>query len=251
MKDSAFRLQDKTVLLAGPFNGTTQSIVRTMTEFGADIGFISEQSVGRYVDGINEAREVHPEYGRAVHYNLPAKTDQQIQEVLGRVVGSLGRMDALIDASPLGWNATTDPEAARQACLTLAEKIIPFLVAKQRGRIVYLLEDPSLDKLREGDHVSQGCREILTGLVENLAKKYRANNVTVNALSLGATDDFLLRTFPKSPALKRSFEELQKANPGIKLVDFNDVGLGTAYLTSALSASLTGQFLRLTHGYHL
>jgi NAD(P)-dependent dehydrogenase (short-subunit alcohol dehydrogenase family) len=251
MKDSALRLQDKTLLVVGPFNGITQSIIRAMTEFGADVGFVCEGSTAtRYVDGVNEAREVHPHYGRAAHYNLPLGNDKQIQDAFGRVVESLGRMDALIDASPLEWTAETNPEAAVAVCLDLAEKVVPFLLAKQRGRIVYLFEDPSLDKLKTAPP-AEGSREVLTRAIQALALKYRLQNVTANALSVGVTDDFLLKNLPKSPSLKRSFEELQRAHAGIKLVEFHDIALGAAYLCSALSASLTGQVLRLTHGYHL
>jgi NADP-dependent 3-hydroxy acid dehydrogenase YdfG len=224
--------------------------LRTLTEFGADVGFVSEQAAGRYIDGINEAREVHPHYGRAVHYSLPLTNDQQVQEVLGRVVGSLGRMDALIDTTPMAWGVKTDPQAASQICLSLAEKLIPFFLAKQRGRIVYICEDPALKSL-QGETIADGCREILTSLVENLGEKYRGQNVTVNALSVGVTDDYILRAFPGSTSLKRSFEELRRAHPSLKLVDTHDISMSVAYLTSALCASLTGQTLRLTHGFHL
>lgn len=250
MKDSALRLQDKNILLVGPFNGITQAILRTLTEFGADVGFISEQAVGRYVDGLNEARDVHAHYGRAVHYNLPLGNESQIQEALGRVVGSLGRMDALVDATPLSWSASTDPQSASASCLALAEKLVPFFLAKQRGRIVYLLEDTSMQSIG-GENSAHGGLEVLTSLIHNLAAKYRMQNVTVNALSVGVTDEFILRKNPKTPSIKRAFEELQKSHPGLKLVELNDVGLSTAYLTSALSAPLTGQILRLTHGFHI
>ncbi|MGZ3723205.1 MAG: SDR family oxidoreductase [Bdellovibrionales bacterium] len=250
MKDSALRLQDKNVLLVGPFSGVTQSIIRALTEFGAGVGYISEQPASRYIDGVNEAREVHPHYGRAAHYNMPLTNDKQIQEALGSVVGTLGRMDVLIDATPLSWNTSTDPQLASETCLGLAEKLVPFFLAKNRGRIVYLLEDPSLDSLRT-QGVAAGCREILSSVIESLAVKYREKNITVNALSIGVTDDFILRMNPKTVSVKRALEELQKTHAGLKLVELNDVSLSVAYLCSALSAGLTGQMLRLTHGYHI
>lgn len=250
MKDSSLRLQDKNVLLVGPFGGITQAVLRTLTEFGASVGYISEESASRYVDGVNEAREVHSHYGRAAHYNMPLSSDAQIQDALASVVGTLGRMDVLIDATPLAWNASTDPSLASATCLGLAEKLVPFFLAKQRGRIVYLLEDPSLEILRPGG-VAAGCREVLSSMIEDLAAKYRTQNITVNALSVGVTDDFILRINPKIPSLKRAFEELQKSHLGLKLVELNDVSLSAAYLSSALSASLTGQMLRLTHGFHI
>jgi NAD(P)-dependent dehydrogenase (short-subunit alcohol dehydrogenase family) len=250
MKDSALRLQDKNVLLIGPFGGVTQAILRTLTEFGAGVGYISEQPAGRYIEGVNEAREVHPNYGRAAHYAMPLNDDKQIQEALGQVVGTLGRMDILIDATPLAWSSATDPQAAGESCLNLAEKLVPFFLAKQRGRIVYVVEDASLDTLRPGG-MAAGCREVLPSMLQNLSLKYAGKNITTNALSIGVTDDFILRLNPKSVSIKRSFEELQKSHAGLKLVELHDVSLSAAYLCSALSTAVTGQTLRLTHGYHL
>lgn len=252
MKDSALRLQDKTILLVGPFNGVTQAILRTMTEFGADIGYVGEQaqSAAKYIDGLNEAREVHPQYGRAAHYALPLENEKQMQEALGRVAESLGRMDALIDARPLAWSQQTDAAKDLQKSLLLTEKLMPFLLAKQRGRILYVFEDACLDPLN-GVTVAPAWREILLAQLGALANHHRAQNVTVNGLTVGVTDDFLLQHFPKGGSLKKAFEELRLKHPALKLVEFHDVGLGAAYLTSALSACVTGQLLRLTHGFHL
>src|SRR5258708_16742240 len=125
MKDSGFKLQDKTVPLTGPFNGITQAIMRVMTEFGADVGYVSEMAsnapegrtgpAAKYVDGINEGREINPKYGRAAFFNLPLDNDRDIQDALGTVVGALGRMDALVDATPLNWSSKTDPCVPRRS----------------------------------------------------------------------------------------------------------------------------------------
>jgi NAD(P)-dependent dehydrogenase (short-subunit alcohol dehydrogenase family) len=251
MKDSALRLQDKTVLLVGPFNGVSQAILRTMTEFGTDVGLISEhQYAGKFVEAINEAREVHAEYGRAAHLPYPLGDEKQIAEAIGRMVESLGRVDILIDVTALDWSKDTDAAAVIEVRRTLAQKVIPFFQAKQRGRIVYLFEDSCLDNLHDGG-MNAACRSALTGLIESLAKSHRGQNITVNGVTVGLTDDFLLKNMPKSPSLKRSFEEVQSKHPGLKLVEFHDVSLGTVYAASTLSASLTGQVLRLTHGFHL
>ncbi len=254
MKDSSLRLQDKTVLLTGPFNGITQAILRTLTEFGCDVGYVNDQAAyaSKYTDALNEARDVHPEYGRAAHIGLSLSSDKQIQEALGRIVESLGRMDALVDTSPLAWNAQSDPTASTNLTLGLAEKLIPFFLAKQRGRVIYLFEDSTLDRMSPSP-VASGCREALLNNINVLAQRHRLQNVTVNAIALGTTDDFLLKIFPKSISLKKSFAELQSLfpEPNLKLVEFHDVGLSVAYLASALAAGVTGQVLRLTHGAHL
>jgi len=249
MKDSSLRLQDKNAIIVGPFNGTTQAILRGLTEFGASVGLISEAPAGRYIDGVNEAREIHASYGRAAHFNFTLDSEKKMQDALGQVVGTLGRVDCFIDASPLTWNSDTDARDAAESCLVMAEKWIPFFLAKQRGRIVYLIEDPALAPLR-----SSACAdglEDLTGAMNRLAAKYRAQNVTVNAITVGVTEDFILSAFPKTPSIKKSFEELSGKHPGVRLVETNDIALSTAYLCSAMSAAVTGQVLRLTGGFHL
>ena len=251
MKDSALRLQDKTILLVGPFNGVTQACMRTLTEFGCDVAFVSDQTpnASRYVDGINEAREVHSNYGRAGFFNMPLKTESQVMEALGRVTESLGRVDALVDATPMAWDGSTQGTAI-DICVLLAEKCLPFLLAKHRGRIVYLFEDTSLEEIVPTTNTS-GFRDTLNEKIVELAKQYAQKNVTVNGLSVGLTDDFILKTYPKNPSIKKSIEELQKTFPSARLVETHDVALGVAYLASALSGSVTGQVLRLTQGFHL
>lgn len=252
MKDSALRLQDKTVLLTGPFNGTTQALIRTMTEFGCDIAFVSDQTpnASRYADGINEAREVHSEYGRAAFFNLPLRTEKDVMEALGRMADGFGRTDVLIDATPLGWTPATEMDAAIQLCRMLAEKVIPFLAAKQKGRIIYVFEDQSLSALGQPG-IPDVLRTGLNTLIGELARAQRSAKITVNGLSLGVTEDYVLRHFAKSGSIRKTMDELAKTHAGLKLVESTDVGLGAAYLASALSGSLTGSVMRLTHGFHL
>ncbi len=47
--------------------------MQTLTEFGAmwPTSATPHPNAGRYVDGINEAREVHPYYGRRPFFKLP------------------------------------------------------------------------------------------------------------------------------------------------------------------------------------
>lgn len=239
-------------MLVGPFNGVTQACVRALTEFGCDVAYVSDDSPNahRYIEGLNEAREVHAHYGRAVHYHMPLKSPEQVQEVLGAVTQSIGRIDALVDASPMAWDSSTDSKNAVEVCIALAEKCIPFFLAKQRGRLVFLFEDQCLERVVPSLN-NAASREMLTARIGDLAKAYIGKNVTANSVAVGVTDDFLLKHQPKSPSLKKSLEALQKDHPNMRLVEYQDVALGVAYLVSALSASVTGQTLRLTHGFHL
>jgi len=245
MKDSALRLQDKTILLVGPFNGVTQGILRTMTELGCDIAFMHDKSPNahRYCEGLNEAREIHAHYGRAAHFALPLNSEREILDALGRLTESLGRVDVLVDAralEPFQLSALKD----------LANQVIPFLRAKQRGRVVYIFEDESLASLGSSALTPEARTELQTHLVE-LASGNRSSQITVNGLSLGVTEDYLLKRFPESASIRKSLEKLQAEHAHLRLVETSDVGMGVAYVASALSASVTGQILRLTQGFHL
>ena len=251
MKDSALRLQDKTILMTGPFNGITQALLRTMTEFGSDIAYVSDDNPNsdKYTNGINEAREVNPHYGRAAFFNLPMNDEEQITEGFGRVAETFGRMDVLIDANPLTWSK--DFEAGLSRSRSIAERALPFFYAKQRGRVLYVFEDESLERLDLPVTMTNEGRRALAERIENLARENRGKQVTVNGLSLGVTEDFVLRHFAKMGSIRRAMDELSQKHEGLKLVESTDVGLGAAYLASALSGSVTGQVLRLTHGFHL
>jgi 3-oxoacyl-[acyl-carrier protein] reductase len=251
MKDSALRLQDKTILMTGPFNGTTQALLRTMTEFGSDIAYVSDDNPnsGKYADGLNEAREMNPHFGRAAFFHLPMNTGEQIAEGFGKVAETFGRMDVLIDASPLSW--TEDFGAGLETSRVIAERALPFFYAKQRGRVIYVFEDESIRRLDVPVIITAEARAGLTARIETLARENRAKNVTVNGLALGVTEDFILKHFGKVGSIRRAMDDLSAQHEGLKLVESTDVGLGAAYLASVLSGSLTGQILRLTHGFHL
>ena len=249
MKDSPFRLQDKTILLTGPFNGVTQALLRTMTELGADIAYVNEQTptASKYVDGVNEAREARPDFGRAAFFCLPLKSEKQVKEALGRVAEGIGRMDVFVDATPLSWLQGVDIKEALSFSELMGQQLMPFFNARQRGRIIYLFEDSCLATVGVEGFVSS-YQEDLSEHVALSAGILKDHSVTVNGVSLGVTEDFILRHFPKSGSIKKSLNELQTRRPGVKLIEHIEVATAMAYLACPTSASLTGQILRLTHG---
>lgn len=239
----------KTILLTGPFNGVTQALLRTLTEQGADIAFVNDRTPNatKYIDGVNEAREIHADYGRAAYFGLPLKTDSQAKEALGRISESIGRIDVFIDASPLSWTAASEVKEALKFSEMMSTQLMPFFQARQRGRIIYLFEDRSLGSIGVDDFVSSYQEE----LCEHIAKAsvaFKEQSVTLNGVALGVTEDFILRHFPKSGSIKKSLLELQAKRPGVKLVEALDIATAIAYVAGTASGSLTGQVLRLTHG---
>jgi len=246
MRDSPFRLQDKTILLTGPFNGVTQALLRTMTELGADIAYVNDKAptAAKYVDGVNEAREARPDFGRSAYFGLPLGTDKQVKDALGRVSEGIGRMDVYIDATMIGaTGAAQDSEFAAR----MSQQLLPFFQARQRGRIIFLYEDSCLKTLNVEGFVDS-YQEALSEHISLSAMTLKDQSVTVNGVALGVTEDFILRHFAKSGSIKKSLVELQQRRPGVKLVEALDIATALAFLACPSSGSLTGQILRLTHG---
>lgn len=255
MADSSLRLQDRTVLISGPFNGISQGLIRTMTEFGSDVAYINQETpnAAKYMDSINEMREVHTEYGRAAYFQLPMTSEKEIAEALGRVTESLGRVDIWMDVTPMTWHQITSSESIEQAlnsCRALTERVLPFLVAKQKGRIIFVFEDECLQRLKL-PMLSESLRNKLREIIERTASNQGGKNITINGLSLGITEDYILRHFAKTGSIRKALDEIKKTHPEAKLVESSEVGLNAAFLASAMSGSLTGQVLRLTNGFHL
>lgn len=249
MQNSAIRLQDKTILLLGPFNGVIQALMRTLTELGADVAYVAVDTpvAGKYAEGVNEAREAHPDYGRAAHFDLPLRNAADLKEAIGQVVERLGRMEVLIDASPLSWDKKSDRADSLSFAGLVAQAMIPYFSVRQRGRIVYLLEDLSLAQLATKEFPGNYQDELLEHInLTSVAMKEHL--VTVNGVSLGVTEDFILRHCPRETSIKKSLAHLQETRPGVRLVENTDISCCVAYLSCVQSASITGQILRLTHG---
>ena len=249
MRDSAFRLQDKTILLRGPFGGVTQALLRTLTELGADVAYVDahQANANRYCEGLNEAREVHPTFGRAIYFPAALQSDAEIKDILGRVAQGVGRMDALVEVAPLSWATTTDVSRALQFSVTLAQALLPYFAVRQRGRIIYVFEDSALTALAAPGFVSTYQGPLMQHIGE-WARAWRLQAVTVNGLALGVTEDFVLRHFAKNGSIKKTLSELESQTPGVKLLEGSDIATALAFLVSSASGSVTGQVLRLTHG---
>jgi 3-oxoacyl-[acyl-carrier protein] reductase len=254
MKDILFRLQDKTVLLLGPFNGVIQSLLRTLTELGADVAYVNANAdakmASKYIDGVNEGREIHAEYGRAAHFALPYANPEDIREMLGRVAESLGRMDVLVDATPLGFTNESAVGAALEMTMALSHAMLPFFQVKQRGRVIFLCEDPALTVLNCDGFVSS-YQESLIVHMRKMAAELRDRSVTVNGISMGVTEDFILKNYGRAGSIRKTLEEIRSRVPAIRLVENLEVATTLAYLASNNSSSLTGHMLRLNHGVHM
>ena len=110
--------------------------------------------------------------------------------------------------------------------------------------------EPSLDGGDDGSVLGRVEHRVIKTVVQ-IAAELREKMVTVNGLSLGVTEDLILKHYPKSGSIKKSLDELKEAHAEVRLVENMDVAACLSYLACAYSASLTGQVIQLNHGLNL
>ncbi len=230
-RDSLLKLSDKTLAIIGEFSSLTQTILTVLSEQGADVALVGKESpeARRYIEHINDQREIYPHYGRSGVIGVDLNSTFDANDVIGRVVHSFGRLDSLVDTLP---TFTEDLSASK----ALAEAGIKFLISRPRSRILWLSHHSNLVK-------NPAILEDLAQLRETLSKEYGAKNLTTNELSLGITEEYILRNAPKSPSIKLAFEEMKKTMPSAKLLDPREIAAWLMFLSSPLSQGLNGQVL--------
>lgn len=232
--DSTFRLQDKNIAIIGSFSNLTQNLMASFCEYGSDVALLGPASreAVRYAENLTDTREIHQNNGRV--FALEARLDSEAgaKEGLARAAQSFGGIDAIIDTRPL---SSLEPAGTPDSAFIT--EALKFLEGRGKGRMIFLCYDSAL----VGGE-SKGLREF----VETQAREVIAKNITVNMITLGVTEEYLLKKFPKVPSIKLAFAEFQKEKPAAKIVDGKEIAYTVAFLSSPLCSTLTGQNLVLS-----
>lgn len=232
--DSTFRLQDKNIAIIGSFSNLTQNLMASFCEYGSDVALLGPASreAVRYAENLTDTREIHQSNGRV--FALEANLDSEVgaREGLTRAAQSFGGIDVVIDTRAL---LTLEPAGAPDSAFIV--EALKFLEGRGKGRMIFLNYDTAL---------VSGESSGLFEFVVTRAKEVAAKNITVNMVTLGVTEEYLLKKFPKVPSIKLAFAELLKERPGAKIVDGKEIAYTVAFLASPLCSSLTGQNLVLS-----
>lgn len=251
MKESPLRLQDKAFLLFGPFNGLSQSLMRNLTEQGADVGFVNPEQPfpAKFIENLNDGRQIHPEFGRAAPISIDVKDTQTAKEACGKMAELLGRIDGLIDLnmSTLAKGASTGDCFA--VSKEMAEQVMPYLLGRKRGKILFIREDDFCAD-RFDAQLKNHLMEEFVPFMQSLGGELKPPHYTSNLLRIGLTEDFLLQLFPKSPSIRSSLEKLQAEVPGVQLVDFQEISNASMFSVSSMSNGISHQWINVNRGHN-
>lgn len=251
--ENGFSLRERTALIYGPFSSTVQSLVMGLTQMGADCVLLDfdNNASQRFCNQINDSREINPKFGRALGIKSALKTSQDVKDAISSAASSFGSVDLFIDAqlvnTPNKYQIGQPLDYMRdevhqnfEVSVMLTHAVLNFLKSRKRGRILYLLNE------NYPDPVVAGARGALVPFAKALAKQVVEHNVTVNVLSLGLTEEYILSQFPGSPSIKDAVAKLKEKDPSVKITEPDKVTNTVAYLVSNLGAALNGQVVSLT-----
>ncbi|MEN0057232.1 MAG: SDR family oxidoreductase [Bdellovibrio sp.] len=251
--ENAFNLRERTALIAGPFTTTVQHLVMGLTQLGADCVLLDYDNSAsqRFCNQINDAREINPKFGRAFGIKSPLQTAEDVKEAISSAAQAFGSVDLFIDAQlsnkpnryKIGEVLTYLDEEVHhnyKTSVMITHAVLNFLKSRKRGRILYLMNETYPDP------VLAGARGALVPFAKSLAKVVAEHNITVNVLSLGLTEEYILTQFPEASSIKEALEKLKLRDASLRITEPDKVTNTITYLVSQYGAAVNGQVIALT-----
>lgn len=247
-----FVLRERTIVIFGPLNTVTQSLLTGLTGQGADVALVhaEAQKAEKFCAQLTDQREIQTKHGRAAAIKTDTSTFLNVKDAFGRVVQSFGGIDVFIDANLTNTPTPLNFESAEinfdtmindnlKTTLMATQAILGFLKNRKKGRIVYLMNKAAQSQAPE-DAIQSACRSGLVAFTQALAKQVQEHSMTVNVLSLGMTEEFLLGHY-EGLAIREALEKYKIQNPYARITEPEKITNSLIYLLSPSGAAINGQ----------
>ena len=242
MYKSLLNLDEKTIVIAGPLSAFHKLLALQFLELGSDVILIHNnlKDIPRFTQNLKELNSVKPNYGRIADISSPLEQPKDIVDVITHSAELFGSVDIYIDThsfSPQG-------EKSREL---MTEKVLEFLKGRRRGRLVYCVPDT---KAFKDDRFPKLFTENLQKKIKEKTKLLKDYTITINALLIGPTEEYLLNRFPEKKSIQDAITDLNKKLPEAKIVNDSDIAKIIIFLASPMSTALNGQSLSLNYGLY-
>jgi 3-oxoacyl-[acyl-carrier protein] reductase len=250
--DSGLHLREKTAILTGPLTQLHQSLIMRLCELGCNVALLGDENPNaqRYTQQISDQREIHPHFGRATTLDVNFSKEENIADAISRAAEAFGGVDIYIDGlfhpDRGDFKTLESPEKVQSivkyellASLNATQTVLRFLKGRRRGRILYLLQDLTCQGF-SNSMVHAAARGGLIPFSQALAAEVKSDNVTVNCLRMGLTEEFLLSVYP-GKNLTEAEAELRKSYPQVELLRADELSSIVAFLVSPLAQVISGQ----------
>jgi 2-hydroxycyclohexanecarboxyl-CoA dehydrogenase len=135
-----------------------------------------------------------------------------------------------------------------KGCLRLCHRVVPSMVAAERGRVVNIASDAA----RVGsslEAVYSGAKGGVVAFTKTLAREVARHQVTVNAVCPGPTQTTMLEQMAGAGDRGANvIEAMRRAVPMRRLGTPDDIAAAVAFLASDRAGFITGQTLSVSGG---
>jgi NAD(P)-dependent dehydrogenase (short-subunit alcohol dehydrogenase family) len=274
--DASFKLSERTALITGPCSTINQAVATKLTSLGCNVALVDRniEKSQRFAEQLMNTREINERFGRAVAIQADLSKSHHVQDAASRAAESFGGLDIFVDGlMTTDVREYRDPTALDdfdrlidvnlRAPLMMTHAILKFLEGRKRGRIIYLQHD--LIRLGlEKNGLLAATRGGLSDFARILAREVAVNNVTVNVVSVGISEELLLQQAnppnaqgargegaapaPPKISINDSLANIKQSFPRAAMVDPDRVANLIAFLASPLGSAMTGQTIAANQG---
>lgn len=247
-----FHLKERTALIVGPFSSTMQKVIMDLCALGADCFVVTpdDSSARRFCQSINDLREVNRKNGRAAAVKNELKTEDNIKDAIGEAIKAFGSVDLYVDMTVMNRrnefvigqelnHLESDIHHGLRVPIKLTHGVLAFFKSRQRGRILYVLNEVNHDP------VEAAVRGSLVSFAQSLSKQVAEFNVTVNCVSLGLSEEWALSQFPDVSSIKEAVLKLKEKEASLKITEPDRVASTITWLLSSYGATINGQLISL------
>ena len=258
--ENSFRLQDRTAIITGEADSINQALGRKLTQLGTDVAFIHThiERAQKFCEQLMNNYEVNDKFGKAIAIKVDITKPASFQDAISRVAESFGGVDILIDnMTSYTLHTFKDAqsleamdhllEANLKAPLYFTHAALKFLESRKRGRVIYLLPDLARMGLQKNSMLA-ATRTSLVHFAKSLAREVQLNQITVNCVACGLSEEFVLAQKLDVKSLQAGVEHMQKTLPEAQLMDSERIANLVAFLASPLGAGMTGQTIAVNQG---
>jgi NAD(P)-dependent dehydrogenase (short-subunit alcohol dehydrogenase family) len=272
--DASFKLNERTALLTGPCTTINQSIATKLTSLGCNVALVDRniERSSRFAEQLMNNREIHERHGRAVAIQADLSKSHHVQDAASRAAESFGGLDIYIDGLMTSdVREFRDPQSLEdldrmmdvnlRSPLMMTHAVLKFLEGRKRGRVIYLQHDVVRLGL-EKNGILAATRGGLPDFTRVLAREVAVNNVTVNVVALGISEEFLIQQSspPGAPgtrgigaatsqtSINEALQALRQSFPRATMIEPDRVSNLVAFLASPLGAGITGQTISVNQG---
>lgn len=257
MADNTLNLRERSCVIVGPLTTVVQNIASTLTQHGSDITLISNncETHQRLARHLNDQREINEKYGRCIAFESPLNDVKSCKEAISKAAETFGSVDIYIDAlnSPNSASFRHDKSVEQfdelittelRSTFYLSHAVINFLKSRKRGRMLYLVPDEAINGFQL-DSVHSLLRGGLVSFTRSLAREIADISCTVNTVSIGLTEEYLLNHFPEAASVKDALEKMRQLQPMAKLMNPDHLANTVLYLCSSMGSGTSGEILRV------